>query len=128
MWDLSEELEDKAGEVVDAGFHVHRELGPGLLERVYEAALEYELTSRHLLVQRQVQVPLNYKGTPLEELLRLNLLIEGSFIVDVKSVDAILAVHKAQLMSYLKLSGQKLGFLMNFNVPIFKEGIRRMVV
>lgn len=128
MWDLSEELEDKAREVVDAGFHVHRELGPGLLERVYEAALEYELTSRHLLVQRQVQVPLNYKGTPLEELLRLDLLIEGSIIVEVKSVDAILAVHKAQLMSYLKLSGQKLGFLMNFNVPIFKEGIRRMVV
>lgn len=128
MWDLSEELEAKAREVVDAGFHVHRELGPGLLERVYEAALEHELTSRHLSVQRQVQVPLNYKGTPLEELLRLDLLIEGSIIVEVKSVEAILAVHKAQLLSYLKLSGRKLGFLMNFNVPTFKEGIRRLVV
>ncbi len=128
MWDFSEELEAKAREVVDAGFHVHRELGPGLLERVYESALVHELTSRHLSVQRQVQVPLNHKGTPLEDLLRLDLLIEGSIIVEVKSVETILAVHKAQLMSYLRLSGRRLGFLMNFNVPTFKDGIRRLVV
>ena len=128
MWDLSEELEDKAREVVDAGFHVHRELGPGLLERVYESALVHELTSRNLTVQRQVQVPLHYKGIPLEDLLRLDLLVEGSIIVEVKSVEAILAVHKAQLMSYLRLSGRRLGFLMNFNVPTFKDGIRRLVV
>ncbi len=128
MWDFSEELEAKAREVVDAGFHVHRELGPGLLERVFESALVHELTSRHLSVQRQVQVPLNYKGTPLEDLLRLDLLIEGSIIVEVKSVETILAVHRAQLMSYLRLSGRRLGFLMNFNVPTFKDGIRRLVV
>jgi len=128
VWDLGEELEAKAREVVDAGFHVHRELGPGLLERVYESALVHELASRGLPVQRQTQVPLHYKGIPLEDPLRLDLLVDGAIILAVKSVEAILAVHKAQLMSYLKLSGHRLGFLMNFNVPVFKDGIRRMVL
>jgi GxxExxY protein len=128
VWDLEEELEAKAREVVDAGFQVHCELGPGLLERVYESALSQELTSRGLLVQRQVQVPLRYKGVLLEDPLRLDLLIEGKIILEVKAVEAILAVHKAQLMSYLRLSGLHLGFLMNFNVPTFKDGIRRIVL
>jgi GxxExxY protein len=128
VWDLGNELEAKAREVVDAGFHVHRELGPGLLERVYESALVHELTSRELSVQRQVQVPLLYKGIPLEDPLRLDLLVDGAIILEVKAVEAILAVHKAQLMSYLRLSGFRLGFLMNFNVPIFKDGIRRIVL
>jgi GxxExxY protein len=88
----------------------------------------HELTSRHLTVQRQVQVPLHYKGIPLEDTLRLDLLVDGSIILEVKAVEAILAVHKAQLLSYLRLSGQRLGFLMNFNVPIFKDGIRRLVI
>jgi GxxExxY protein len=128
VWDLGDELEAKAREIVDAGFHVHRELGPGLLERVYESALVYELTARGLSTERQVQVPLNYKGIPLEDSLRLDLLVEGSIILEVKAVEAILAVHKAQLMSYLRLSGLRLGFLMNFNVPVFKDGIRRVVL
>jgi GxxExxY protein len=128
VWDLGDELEAKAREVVDAGFHVHRELGPGLLERVYESALVHELTSRGLSIQRQVQVPLLYKGIPLEDPLRLDLLVDGAIILEVKAVEAILAVHKAQLMSYLRLSGFRLGFLMNFNVPIVKDGIRRIVL
>lgn len=128
MWDLGEELEAKAREVVDAGFQVHRELGPGLLERVYESALSQELASRGLLVQRQVLVPLRYKGILLEDPLRLDLLIEEKIILEVKAVEAILAVHKAQLMSYLRLSGLHLGFLMNFNVPVFNDGIRRIVI
>ena len=128
MWDLSEELEAKARAVVDAGFHVHREMGPGLLERVYESALVHELTSRGLSVQRQVLVPLHYKGIPLEDPLRLDLLVDGAIMLEVKAVEAILAVHKAQLMSYLRLSGFRLGFLMNFNVPVFKDGIRRIVL
>jgi len=128
VWDLSEELEAKARAVVDAGFHVHREMGPGLLERVYESALVHELTSRGLSVQRQVLVPLHYKGIPLEDPLRLDLLVDGAIILEVKAVEAILAVHKAQLMSYLRLSGFRLGFLMNFNVPVFKDGIRRIVL
>jgi GxxExxY protein len=128
VWDLGLELETKAREVVDAGFHVHRELGPGLLERVYESALVYELTSRGLSTERQVLLPLIYKGIPLEDSLRLDLLVEGSIILEVKAVEAILAVHKAQLMSYLRLSGLRLGFLMNFNVPVFKDGIRRVVL
>ena len=128
MWDLSEELEAKARAVVDAGFHVHREFGPGLLERVYESALVHELTSKGLSIQRQVQVPLHYKGIPLEDPLRLDLLVDGTIILEVKAVEAILAVHKAQLMSYLRLSGFRLGFLLNFNVPVFKDGIRRIVL
>ena len=127
MWDLGDELEAKAREVVDAGFHVHRELGPGLLERVYESALVHELTSRGLSIQRQVQVPLLYKGISLEDPLRLDPLVDGAIILEVKAVETILAVHKAQLMSYLRLSGFRLGFLLNFNVPIFKDGIRRIV-
>jgi GxxExxY protein len=128
VWDLGDELEAKAREVVDAGFHVHRELGPGLLERLYESALVHELTSRGLSIQRQVQVPLHYKGIPLEDPLRLDLLVDGAIILEVKAVEAILAVHKAQLMSYLRLSGFRLGFLLNFNVPVFKDGIRRIVL
>ena len=128
MWDLGEELEAKAREIVDAGFHVHREMGPGLLERVYESALVHELTARNLTVQRQVHVPLHYKGVPLEDPLRLDLLVDGAIILEVKAVETILAVHKAQLMSYLRLSGYRLGFLMNFNVPVFKDGIRRIVL
>ena len=127
MLDLGDALEAMAREVVDAGFQVHRELGPGLLERVYESALVYELTTKGFKVERQVLVPLCYKGVLLEDPLRLDLLVEGSIIVEVKAVDAILALHKAQLLSYLKLSGRRLGFLMNFNVPIFKDGLHRLV-
>ncbi len=127
MWDLGEELEAKAREVVDAGFQVHRELGPGLLERVYESALVHELGLRGLRVQRQIQVPVLYKGIALEDPLRLDLLVEGAIIIEIKSLETILALHKAQLLSYLRLSGLHLGFLMNFNVPIFKDGIRRII-
>jgi len=127
VWDLGEELEAKAREVVDAGFQVHRELGPGLLERVYESALVHELGLRGLRVQRQIQVPVLYKGIALEDPLRLDLLVEGAIIIEIKSLETILALHKAQLLSYLRLSGLHLGFLMNFNVPIFKDGIRRII-
>ena len=127
MLDLGDALEAMAREVVDAGFQVHRELGPGLLERVYESALVYELTTKGFKVERQVLVPLCYKGVLLEDPLRLDLLVEGSIILEVKAVDTILPLHKAQLLSYLKLSGRRLGFLMNFNVPIFKTGLHRLV-
>ena len=127
MLDLGDALEAMAHEVVDAGFQVHRELGPGLLERVYESALVYELTTKGFKVERQVLVPLCYKGVLLEDPLRLDLLVEGSIILEVKAVDTILPLHKAQLLSYLKLSGLRLGFLMNFNVPIFKTGLHRLV-
>ncbi len=127
MWDLGEELEAKAREVVDAGFQVHRKLGPGLLERVYESALVHELGLRGLRVQRQIKVPVLYQGIALEDPLRLDLLVEGAIIIEIKSLETILALHKAQLLSYLRLSGLHLGFLMNFNVPIFKDGIRRII-
>ena len=127
MLDLGDDLEAMAREVVDAGFQVHLELGPGLLERIYETALVYELEAKGLRVERQVMVPLCYKGILLQDPLRLDLLVEGSIILEVKAVDVILALHKAQLLSYLKLSGRRLGFLMNFNVPTYKEGLHRLV-
>jgi GxxExxY protein len=126
--DLGEELEAKAREVVDAGFQDHQALGPGLLERVYESALVQELSTRSVSVLRQVQVPLHYKGIQLEDPLRLDLLVDEAIIIEVKSVETILAVHKAQIMSYLRQSNHRLGFLMNFNVPVFKDGIRRIVI
>ncbi len=127
MLDLGDDIEAVAREVVDAGFRVHLELGPGLLERIYETALVYELEAKGLRVERQVMVPLCYKGILLQDPLRLDLLVEGSIILEVKAVDVILALHKAQLLSYLKLSGRRLGFLMNFNVPTYKEGLHRLV-
>ena len=127
MLDLGDDIEAVAREVVDAGFRVHLELGPGLLERIYETALVYELEAKGLRVERQVMVPLCYKGILLQDPLRLDLLVEGSIILEVMAVDVILALHKAQLLSYLKLSGRRLGFLMNFNVPTYKEGLHRLV-
>ena len=127
MLDLGDDIEAVAREVVDAGFRVHLELGPGLLDRIYETALVYELEAKGLRVERQVMVPLCYKGILLQDPLRLDLLVEGSIILEVKAVDVILALHKAQLLSYLKLSGRRLGFLMNFNVPTYKEGLHRLV-
>lgn len=127
MWDLDEESERVAKVVVDAGYQVHRALGPGLLERVYESALLLELTSRGLKVQRQVQVPIHYRGQEMEDPLRLDLLVEDSIILEVKAVEALLPIHKAQLMTYLKLSGRRLGFLLNFNVPTYTDGVQRVV-
>ena len=97
------------------------------MERIYETALVYELEAKGLRVERQVMVPLCYKGILLQDPLRLDLLVEGSIILEDKAVDVILALHKAQLLSYLKLSGRRLGFLMNFNVPTYKEGLHRLV-
>ncbi len=114
-----------AREIVDAGLGVHRALGPGLLESVYEACLDRELKARGLAVARQVVVPIDYKGHRVEGGYRLDLLVADAVIVEVKAVDALTRLHEAQLLTYLKLSSFRLGFLMNFNVPLFKEGVRR---
>jgi GxxExxY protein len=112
-------------EVVDAGLAVHRALGPGLLESVYEACLEKELRLRGLQVARQVATPIDYRGERIEGAYRLDLLIAEAVVIEVKAVEALSRLHEAQLLTYLKLSGLKLGFLMNFNVPLFKHGVRR---
>jgi GxxExxY protein len=113
--------------IIGAAIEVHRHLGPGLLESIYEAALAYELTQRGLSVERQKPVSVAYKELKFEEGLRLDLFIAGEVIVELKCVDAILPIHEAQLLSYLKLTGCKVGLLINFKVPILRNGIKRLI-
>ncbi len=122
------ETEWVATEVVDGAFNVHKALGPGLLERVYETCLVYELENRGLRIARQVALPIVYDGKELDGGLRLDLLIEDRVIVEVKAVESMNPVYKAQLLTYLRLAGKRLGFLINFNVPLIKNGIKRVVL
>ena len=120
--------DDVARQIVDAAFKVHSTLGPGLLESVYEVCLVHELTKRGLKVCRQVALPVIYDGTQLDAGFRLDLLVCDCVIVELKVVDSLLAIHRAQLLTYLKLSGHRLGFLINFNVPLIKDGIIRLAL
>ncbi|HYR20105.1 MAG TPA: GxxExxY protein [Myxococcales bacterium] len=113
--------------VIGAAIEVHRELGPGLLESVYEACLSHELYERGLVVERQKALPVRYKSVLVDLGLRLDLIVDGQLIIEIKSVERLERVHEKQLLSYLKLSGCHLGLLMNFNVPLMREGIRRIV-
>ena len=110
-----------------AAFAVHTELGPGLLESVYETALQFELHQAGLRVKAQVPLPMVYKGIGMDIGFRLDLLVESRVVVEIKSIEAISDVHHMQLLTYLKLSGHKLGLLINFNVSRLKEGIVRKV-
>lgn len=114
--------------VVDSCYTVHSLLGPGLLESVYALCLAEEIKSRALRVQSQQPVPVVYKGIQLEGGFRLDLLVENQVIVELKAVDIMLPVFEAQLLTYLKLSGRRLGYLVNFNVPLIRDGIKRMVL
>jgi GxxExxY protein len=113
--------------IVDCGFKVHRVLGPGLLESAYETCLAYELTQRGFAVRRQVAQPIVYEDLTLEAGYRIDLLVNDAVIVEVKAIDTLLPIHQAQIMTYLRLSGCRLGFLINFNVKMFRNGIRRIV-
>jgi GxxExxY protein len=113
--------------IIGAAMAVHRELGPGLLESAYEACLAYELPDRGLSVERQKALPVRYRGVNVDCGYRIDLLVEGKVIVELKAVERLEAIHKAQLISYLKLSGCKVGLLINFNVKVLKDGIRRLV-
>ena len=112
--------------IVGAAIEVHRHLGPGLLESVYEAVLAYELAQLRLFVERQKPVPITYKSLSFEEGYRLDLLVAGTVVVELKGVDAILQIHEAQMLSYLKLTGLKVGLLINFKVPVLKQGIKHL--
>ena len=114
--------------MLDAAFKVHTALGPGLLESVYETTVAYEIRKGGLLVETQLAMPIVYDNTKLESGLRLDMLVEKCVIVELKSVEKMNAVYEAQLMTYLRLSNVRLGFLINFNVPHLKEGVKRMVV
>jgi GxxExxY protein len=107
---------------------VHRSLGPGLLESAYHECLCRELMVRGIPYERERPLPLEYKGTRLECGYRLDLLVEGTVVVEVKSVEAIAPIHEAQLMTYLRLGGWRVGLLINFNVPVLKQGIRRKIL
>lgn len=123
----NEKIEQIAKIIVNSAFKVHKELGPGLLEKVYEACLVYEITKAGLEVKRQVEVPIIYDGVTLKEYLRLDIIVENSIIIEVKAVDIINPVWNAQIISHLKLTNNELGFLINFNVPLIKNGIKRFI-
>ena len=112
--------------VIGAAIHVHRVLGPGLLESAYDECLTWALTRRKILVERQHVLPIIFEGYRANAAYRIDLLVEKQLIVEVKAVERILPVHEAQLRTYLRLSGMKTGLLLNFLVPIMKDGIRRM--
>jgi GxxExxY protein len=123
----SELTEWAAKAVVDAAFRVYKTLGPGLLESVYVSCLAYELKKRGLRVERQVKVPILYDGVRLDADLVLDLLVEGCLIVEVKAVEKMNPVFEAQCITYLKLTGHRLCLLINFNVPLIKDSIRRII-
>lgn len=122
---LQEELTEK---IIGAAIEVHKVLGPGLLESTYEAALALELGLRGLKYESQKEMPVNYKGFLIEVGYRLDLLVENEVILELKAVEELNPVHEAQLITYLKLSGHRIGFLINFNVPLLKDGIFRRVL
>jgi GxxExxY protein len=113
--------------VIGAAIEVHRELGPGLLESVYEYCLAEELRNRQLKVEEQVHLPLIYKGRKLNKEFVIDLLIENEIVIELKTVETVLPVHEVQLVTYLKLAHKKLGLLINFNVPILRDGVVRKV-
>ncbi|MBN1767433.1 MAG: GxxExxY protein [Prolixibacteraceae bacterium] len=114
-------------EILDAAISVHKEMGPGLLESVYECCLVKELSLRNIKAVSQVQLPLFYKGELLNKEFRIDILVEDEIILELKSVDELLPVHDAQIISYLKLANKKLGFLINFNESLMKNGFNRFV-
>ena len=113
--------------VFDRGLKIHRTLGPGLLESAYEACLHYELAKQGIYAERQVPMPLVYEEVRMDAGYRIDLKVENKLIIEIKSVEAICHLHLAQLLTYLKLSGCKLGLLINFNTPLFKDGVRRLI-
>jgi GxxExxY protein len=117
-----------SGQIVDAAMKVHTALGPGLLESAYEACLMYEIQKRGIRVRHQVELPVVYETVKVDAGFRIDLLVGEEIVVELKSVDKLLTVHEAQLLTYLKLSGKRLGLLINFNVVHLRDGIKRMVV
>ncbi|MCO6511151.1 MAG: GxxExxY protein [Aridibacter famidurans] len=120
------EINEITGKIVDAAIKVHSVLGPGLLESTYEVCLVRELAKRNLKVRRQVALPVNFDGELIEAGYRIDLLVEDEVIVELKSVEKLLPIHEAQLLSYLKLSEKRVGLLLNFNMRFMKNGIKRM--
>jgi len=122
-----DKYEELAKQIFLASLEVHKIMGPGLLESVYELCLLKELQLRDILAESQVGIPLQFKGFDLFKEYKIDILVEKEIIIELKSVDTILPVHQAQIISYLKLADKRMGFLINFNVPIIKNGFKRFV-
>ena len=126
--EIQKELDDLAKAVVDAAFRVHVTLGPGLLESAYQACLEIELERRGVAFLAQPVLPISYEGITIEGAYRIDLLVGDQLVVELKAIDHLLPVHSAQLLTYLRLSGKRLGLLINFNTPLIKDGIKRIAL
>jgi len=113
--------------IIGSAIEVHRNLGPGLLESTYEECMAFELQDHNLIVKRQYEIPVLYKGNQLEQNYRIDLLVNNQVIIELKSVNKIEPIHNAQLLTYLKLSKKKYGLLLNFNVPAMRQGIKRIL-
>jgi GxxExxY protein len=122
------ELKELTGQIIGAAIEVHKALGPGLLESVYEKCLCLELELRGLKFERQLALPLEYKGVRLDVGLKLDFVVEGKVVVEIKAVEKPLPVHEAQLLTYLRMGGYRVGLLLNFNTSVLKEGITRMIL
>lgn len=125
---LSTKEEEIGKKIVNSAYIVHKGLGPGLLERIYEVCFSHELKKAGLSVRRQIDIPVMYDGITFEEGLRLDVLVEDLVICELKAVDLVNPVWEAQILSHLKLTNKRLGYLINFNVPIIKQGIRRFII
>lgn len=121
------DINDLSGKVIGASIEVHRHLGPGLLESAYQQCLVFELEQQGFKVATEVILPLTYKGLNLEHGYRIDLLVEGQLVVELKAVDKLMPINVAQILSYLKMGNYKLGLLINFNVPQLKQGVKRII-
>jgi GxxExxY protein len=125
---MKEYMNRLSQEVIGAAIEVHRELGPGLLETSYELSLQHELMLRGLASDRQVKLPITYKGLVIPEAYRIDLLVESRLVIELKTVEALLPIHSAQVLTYLKMSGNPLGLLINFHTVRLADGIKRLVL
>jgi GxxExxY protein len=119
--------DSSSSKVIGLAIEVHRHLGPGLLESAYEDCLAFELKQHSIAFRRQVALPVIYKGMKLDCSYRMDFVVEEYLVIEIKAVDHLLAIHEAQLLTYLKLSNRKIGLLINFNVPLLRDGVKRMV-
>ena len=122
------EFDELSGKIIGCAIEVHKNLGPGLMESAYEQCLSYELTAAGIKHETQKELPIDYKGLRIDSGYRIDLIVENKIIVELKSVDKILPIYEAQLLTYMKLAGVKIGLIINFNVTKLKEGIKRFVL
>ena len=121
------EINELSGKVIQSAIEVHKHMGPGLLEAVYQQCLEYELIEHGLYVEREISLPVRYKSLSFESVYRMDFLINRKLVVELKAVETVLPVHRAQLLSYLKMGQFPLGLLINFNVPKLVDGVKRII-